>query len=150
MVLDDMHSLWPVQCQQIWQGWQQNHRWGSFAPAVFVKKVNKQCTLTIMCFSGCLPCPVVLTAAHSKFEQCLSWMSLPPPVMSHPWGSAARVLWLLSKVRTKCPGKRWICRCPRGYPSCFMCVCFAFPSGDSEGKLNEFFSLTGDVKFKMG
>lgn len=30
-----------------------------------------------------------------------------------------------------------------------MCICFAFPSGDSEGKLNELFSLWNIVKFRM-
>lgn len=69
----------------------------------------------------CILCPVVLTVAENKFKQCPPCMSLPPPAMNHPWGSAAQVLWLLSKVRTKCPGKRWICLCPRGYSS-FLCV----------------------------
>ena len=30
-----------------------------------------------------------------------------------------------------------------------MCVCVAFPSGESEGKLNEIFSVKNNVKFRM-
>lgn len=91
------------------------------------RRVNKQCPLAMMCFSGCVPCPVALTALDNKFELCLPSVSLPPSVMNHPWGSAAQVLWLLSKVRIKCPGKRWIRLCPRRYLSFFTCICFAFP-----------------------
>lgn len=127
MATDGIHRLWPVQWQRTWQGWQRSHRRGPFSPAVFAKKVNKQCPLTMMCFSGCFPCPVAFTASDNKFELCLSSMFLPPSVMNHPWGSAAQVVWLLSKVRIKCPGKRWIRLWPRRYLSFFTCVCFAFP-----------------------
>ena len=82
----------------------------------------------------CIPSPVALIVAESKFKQCSPWMSLPPPVINHPWGSAAQVFWLLSKVRTKCPGKRCICLGPRGYSS-FLCV-FVLPSLQGKVKGN--------------
>jgi hypothetical protein len=111
-----------------------SHR-GVCFPTVFVKKVNEKCMLTIMCFSGCIPRPVVFTAADDEFGRCLSRMFLPLVLMNCPWGSADQVLWLLSKARIKCPGKRWICLRLERYQSfsvCLFCLPFKGKWGETQ------------------